>query len=52
MNKFSELVDDDITDDIDCAQIIYDKQGFSAWSVYKSKCKDADKSHSIDDCKL
>lgn len=45
----SELLDDDITDDIVCAKKIYRRQGYAAWYGWKNNCK-GKVLPSVDDC--
>lgn len=35
----TDLLDDDIRDDIKCAKEIFDRGGLNAWKVWQSKCK-------------
>lgn len=39
MSFVIELLDDDITDDVQCANIIYSIHGFEAWAGWKGKCQ-------------
>ena len=45
----TELLDDDITDDIICAQKIVKRHGFAAWYGWKNNC-DGKALPSINDC--
>lgn len=36
---FTDLIDDDLTDDIHCAKIIFARDGFKAWKGWENKCK-------------
>jgi hypothetical protein len=35
---FKDLLNDDISDDVKCAKLIYRRHQFSAWYGWKSKC--------------
>ncbi|XP_066583186.1 lysozyme-like [Prorops nasuta] len=37
--RCEDFADDDITDDIECAKIIQDTEGFKAWDGWMKKCK-------------
>lgn len=36
--KCSNLLDDDITDDVECMQVIFDNQGLFAWAKNRDQC--------------
>lgn len=44
-----ELMSDDITVSVNCAQIIYREQGFPAWVGWKNKCRGG-RAPSVDHC--
>lgn len=44
------LEDDDITDDLDCARVIYARHGFSAWAVWKNYCRGINYSTYLSSC--
>lgn len=46
---FLELMSDDITVSVNCAQIIYREQGFPAWVGWKNKCSGG-RAPSVDHC--
>nr|XP_031827759.1 lysozyme [Nomia melanderi] len=37
--RCEDFADDDIQDDIACAKLIYDREGFKAWDGWLKKCK-------------
>ncbi|KAG5678845.1 hypothetical protein PVAND_008478 [Polypedilum vanderplanki] len=37
--KCSDLLDDDIKDDIKCAKVIFDRSGFNNWKSWQNRCK-------------
>ncbi|PSN37595.1 Lysozyme c-1 [Blattella germanica] len=37
--RCEDLKDDSITDDIECAKLIYKRQGFKAWYGWRNKCQ-------------
>lgn len=48
------LVTDDISTDINCVKMIYNRHGFEAWVGWKSKCKGQNlnniKKYNVDEC--
>lgn len=47
---FTDLVDDDLTDDFACVDIIYARHGFSAWNAWKSRCQANLEEFAVDEC--
>ncbi|XP_059609223.1 lysozyme c-1-like [Phlebotomus argentipes] len=37
--KCEDFLNDDVTDDIRCARLMYDRHGFLGWPGWKNKCK-------------
>lgn len=50
--KCEDFLDDDIQDDIVCAQKIAEAEGFQHWKGWVKKCKGKDKLPTIGDCSL
>ena len=48
--SFTELIDDDIADDVSCGKVIYESHGFSAWDTWVTHCEKADLESYISDC--
>lgn len=46
----SSLLDDSITDDCDCAEIIYERHGFEAWYGWIDNCEGTDTEQWVADC--
>ncbi|EEC03511.1 hypothetical protein IscW_ISCW017129 [Ixodes scapularis] len=44
------LEDDDLTDDIECVRLIYERHGFRAWTVWGSVCRNINYSTYLSDC--
>merc|ERR1712130_256997 len=48
----NNLVNNNISDDCDCAKLIYKRHGFDAWYGWINGCKGKDTSSYISGCKL
>uniref|UniRef100_A0A182C5Z9 Lysozyme n=1 Tax=Phalotris mertensi TaxID=1260334 RepID=A0A182C5Z9_9SAUR len=49
----SAFINDDITDDIECAKrIVHDPQGMDAWVAWRNNCKGRNMSQWTHDCQL
>lgn len=46
----SALEDDDLTDDLECVRLIYERHGFRAWAVWGSVCRNINYSTYLSDC--
>ena len=47
---FLELVDDNISDDIACTKIIFNRHGFNAWYGWKNKCQGSLAAYQVNEC--
>ncbi len=47
-----DLIDNSITDDSDCAQIVYDRHGFEAWYGWLDHCQNGASDGYADGCGL
>ena len=46
------LINDDISDDVTCANLIYSRQGFKAWYGWINHCDGQDTESYVSDCNL
>lgn len=54
----TQLVDDNLQDDLDCVQKIYEQHtliandGFTAWPIYETTCKNLDNNYDVKECNI
>ena len=48
----NNLINNDISDDCDCAKTIYKRHGFEAWHGWVDNCKGTDTSSYVNGCRL
>lgn len=51
-HDLTDLINDDISDDVDCANIVFARHGFDAWYGWLNHCENTDTESYVSDCGL